>query len=310
VKFFIFGTIAVLSLLALMEISLRLFWGFGNPPLYVADEEIGYLLAPNQNLRRFGNRFQINRYSMRSEDINPDRPDDTTRIFLVGDSIANGSWWTEQEQTIANLIKKSLAASSGKNVEALNASANSWCPRNQVAYLRRYGTFSAQTIVLLINTDDLFGAQPTSLQVGRDRNYRERKPFLALGELIGSFLPEKPIPELAEALSEKGDRVGLNLAAISEINAIARQNDAKLILAITPLLREVGEGRSKDHEVRARERLKELITTEKITFIDFIPVFNKTIDPKTLYRDNIHLTPEGNRLVSSRLAAAISSLDR
>jgi GDSL-like Lipase/Acylhydrolase family len=301
VKFFIFGTAIVLLLFILTEVGLRLLWGLGNPPLYIADKEIGYLLAPNQNLRRFGNLFQINRYSMRSDEITLDRPNNTTRIFLLGDSVANGSWWTDRQQTISALIQTDLPAERGQKIEVLNASANSWCPRNQVAYLRRYGTFSSQIIILLINTDDLFGTAPTSLQVGRDRNYPNRKPVLALTELLKSILPETPIPELAKVRDEKGDRVGFNIAAMEEIYNIAKQNRAKLVIAITPLLREVGEGRSRDYELKARQRLKEFITNKQIPFIDFIPIFNSVGDPKTLYRDDIHLTPEGNRLVSQNL---------
>jgi lysophospholipase L1-like esterase len=288
----------VLLLLVLTEVGLRLLWGLGNPPLYIADKEIGYLLAPNQNLRRFGNIFQINQYSMRSDPITPDRPNNTIRIFLVGDSVANGAWWTDRNETISALIQTSLTAKQGQKIEVLNASANSWCPRNQIAYLRRYGTFSAQIIILLINTDDLFGTAPTSLQVGRDRNYPNRKPVLALTELFKSILPETPIPELAKVRDEKGDRVGFNITAMKEIHAIAKQNQAKLIIAITPLLREVGEGRSRDYELKARQRLKKFVTEEDIPFIDFIPIFNTVGDPKTLYRDGIHLTPEGNRLVA------------
>lgn len=52
-----------------IESGLRLFLGFGNPPLYIADEKIGYLLAPNQETRRRGNQIKINQYSMRSAEI-------------------------------------------------------------------------------------------------------------------------------------------------------------------------------------------------------------------------------------------------
>ncbi|HBE20024.1 MAG TPA: lipolytic protein G-D-S-L family, partial [Cyanobacteria bacterium UBA11367] len=46
-----------IGLFLLLEVGLRLFWGFGNPLIYIADDEIGYLLAPNQKTKRFGNRI-------------------------------------------------------------------------------------------------------------------------------------------------------------------------------------------------------------------------------------------------------------
>ncbi|RKH82604.1 SGNH/GDSL hydrolase family protein, partial [Corallococcus praedator] len=86
------GTIAAL---VAIELSLRSV-GLGNPLLYVADPQIGYLLAPNQTLRRFGKRIQINSFSMRSPEIAAIRPPGTLRILLLGDSIANGGTWTDQ----------------------------------------------------------------------------------------------------------------------------------------------------------------------------------------------------------------------
>ena len=57
-----FGVIVV-SLL-ILESGLRLFLGLGKRPIYIADDEIGYLLAPNQNLRRLGKSTIINQYSI------------------------------------------------------------------------------------------------------------------------------------------------------------------------------------------------------------------------------------------------------
>ena len=44
---------ALIIVAVLVEGVLRVGFGFGNPPLYIADEHIGYLLAPNQRVRRF-----------------------------------------------------------------------------------------------------------------------------------------------------------------------------------------------------------------------------------------------------------------
>ncbi len=78
------------------------------------------------------------------------------RVLLLGDSIANGGWWTDQTNTISSLMMGSLASSTNSNyqeVEVLNASANSWGPRNELAYLEKFSNFNAQVVVLLINTE-------------------------------------------------------------------------------------------------------------------------------------------------------------
>ncbi|MGF1481234.1 MAG: SGNH/GDSL hydrolase family protein [Cyanophyceae cyanobacterium] len=310
---------AIASGFIVLEVSLRLF-GLGNPPLYIPDAEIGYLLAPNQRVRRFGNRIEINQYAMRTGAIALQRPAETLRIFLLGDSVANGAWWTDQEETISALIEQQLQTTATvpqvdpaqsdrqrlfwRNVEVLNASANSWGPRNELAYLQRYGTFEAQLIVLLINTDDLFATAPTSLPVGQDRNYPDRKT-LALAEVARRWQRPSPIPGLDEVRKEGGDRVGFNLAAITQIKAIAKEHKAQFLLAMTPLLRECEATGPRDYELKARERLTQFASEHQISYIDFLPLFKP--DCHQLYRDHIHLSPQGNQLVSRTLSQRVTS---
>jgi len=303
----------VLVLLILLEVGLRLLFGFGNPLIYVTDEEIGYLLAPNQRTRRFGNRIEINQYSMRGDAISPNRGESTLRVLLIGDSIANGGWWTDQEKIlsaiIAEQLKSTVADDTFSFVEILNASANSWGPRNELAYLKRYGNFGAQVVVLLINTDDLFATAPTNLQVGRDRNYPVKKPFLAIQEAFSRYvLPAPKLPELEALNAESGDRVGRNLAAIEEILAIARSTNSEFLLAMTPLLREIGNPGPRDYEIKERQRLTEFTRSKQIVYLDFLPVFNSADRPESLFWDHIHLSYEGNCKVSQVITQSIVQL--
>jgi len=301
----------LVGLLVVLEVGLRLLFGFGNPLIYIPDQEIGYLLAPKQRTTRFGNHIAINEYSMRSPTITAGRPASTLRVLLLGDSIANGGWWTDQADTLSALMTQLLqsAQHSYKQVEVLNASANSWGPRNELAYLKRFGTFDAQVVVLLINTDDLFATAPTSVPVGRDRNYPDHKPPLALVELFSRYvLKASPVPEMKAVNAEPGDRVGFNLEAIRQIQTLANAAGAKFLLAMTPLLREIGEPGSLDYELKARTRLSEFTKDQKITYLDFLPVFNASQTPKTLYRDHIHLSPEGNHKVNELIGRSLQPL--
>nr|WP_174764043.1 SGNH/GDSL hydrolase family protein [Anabaena sp. UHCC 0253] len=290
-----------------MELGLRSLFGFGNPLIYIKDEQIGYLLAPNQRTKRFGNRIEINQYSMRSPTIPKIPSPSTLRILLLGDSIANGGWWTDQEKTISSLLMNSLGFTSHtQQVEVLNASANSWSPRNELAYLQKFGTFNAKVVVLLINTDDLFGTAPTSLPVGRDRNYPDHKPPLAIIEVLQRYaIKQKPIPEIQALNNEPGDRVGIVLEAIANIKTLTQNNNCQLIVAMTPLLREIGESGSRDYEVQARQRLSDFLKVNKITYIDFLPIFQAHSNPKGLYQDHIHVNSLGNKLVSQEIEKAL-----
>lgn len=311
--------VVFLGLSVILELSLRSLVGFGNPLIYITDPDIGYLLAPSQSTTRFGNRIAINEYSMRSPTITVTRPESTLRVLILGDSVANGGWWTDQEQTISALLKTQLealirGASRESNpqtrlfegVEVLNASANSWGPRNELAYLERFGTFEAQVVVLLLNTDDLFATAPNSAPVGRDRNYPDHKPSLALVEVLNRYvlpviLPE-PESKVSQAPPEK-DPLDNNLEAIGQIQTLSNTHNAEFVLLMTPLLREIGEPRPRDYELQARTRLSEFTKERQITYLDFLPVFQQTETPEALYRDHIHLNSQGNQKVSEAIGS-------
>ena len=298
---------SVTGLAIIVEIGLRLTIGLGNPPLYVADREIGYLLAPNQKTRRFGNTIATNQYSMRSRAIEP-KSSDRRRILLLGDSVVNGSWWTDQSETLDLLLAGRLQDDSA--VETLNASANSWGPRNELAYLERFGLFDADILVLIINTDDLFATQPTSLAVGKSSSYPDRLPALALVELYQLYIaPPQAIPELErlEPLLEK--RLEQNLAAITKIKAIAQASDTKFVLVLTPLLRELKSG-STENELAARTAVQELVKTEKIAYIDLLQSWADFPQPEFLYRDRIHPSPQGNTKLVEAIAERIINTRR
>ena len=316
IKLILIG-ISLLLLGGLVELLLRMRFGLGTPLIYIPDDKVGYLLAPNQQVCRRGNRIHINSYSMRGDDIDRERSPSTLRILLLGDSIANGGWWTAQDQTISALCQQTLQSWSIERgyqaIEVLNASANSWGPRNELAYIQRFGTFDAQVVVALINTDDLFATAPSSLKVGMEPNYPAQNPGLALIELYQRIVRPRfqktQLQALYEALDqEEGDRVGFNLAAIRQMYCYGTQADGQFILAHTPLLRELGSPGPRDYELDARQRLKTLVDAEAITYIDFLASFSATDTRDSLYWDHIHLTKVGNQRVVEAIAKHVMML--
>lgn len=304
--------LVVVGFFVVVEVALRSLFGFGNPLVYIADSQIGYLLAPNQLTRRFGNRIEINQYSMRSAPIEKIPPASNLRVLIIGDSIANGGWWTDQDHTISSLLTRSLKSlniSNYQDVEVLNISANSWSPRNELAYLQRFGNFNSQVVVLLINTDDLFGTAPTSLPVGRDRNYPDQKPPLALAEVWQRYIIKpQPITEMAALKQEPGDIVAINFEAISQIQRLTREQNSQFLLLMTPLLREIGEPGPRDYEIKTRARLIDFTKQQQITYIDFLPLLNAHPDAKALYHDHIHFNLLGNQFISQVIEQSLLPL--
>ena len=305
-KVFLMTIALSLLALALVEWVLRLRFGFGNPLLYVGDPDIGYLIAPNQSVVRNSNAIRINPFSMRSEPFESQKSPGEIRLFFIGDSVVNGGWWTPQDSIISEQVKRELQKA-GTLISVLNASANSWSPRSELAYVQRFGTFDASTVVLVINTDDLFATAPTSLVVGHHPNYPDRKPVAAIVELVNrEWLSRQPTsPALQAVYDETGDRVGKALDAIAKIHAIAQANQATFLLIMTPLLREV-ETAPRDYEITARKRLGELLLSNQIQFVDMLPIFKANGNPKSLYHDHIHLNQRGNQQVSDRVMQWLS----
>ncbi|MBD2255968.1 SGNH/GDSL hydrolase family protein [Pseudanabaena sp. FACHB-2040] len=302
--------VAGLVLVGLAEVFLRWRYGLGSPPLYVADTRMGYRLAPGQRIRRFGNRIEVNAFSMRGGAIHPQRPDNTLRVLMLGDSIINGGWWTDQADLISQLVQTQLRQVLGgqfAQVEVLNASANSWGPRHELGYVARFGLFESQVVLVVLNTDDLFAIAPTSIQVGRDRSYPRRRPPLALVEALTRLQKPRPLPELEILQQQGGDRVGSNLEALRQINLRAAESHSRLLLAMTPLRRELEEG-PRDYEVIARQRLLTFTQAEQVPYLDFLPLFQQSSSFADLYRDHIHLSTQGNQLVSQHLTHLLETI--
>ena len=60
-----------LALLIIVEVALRLIWGFGKMPLFAASDKWEYMALPNQSGVRLGYRYYYNAFGMRSDEVNP-----------------------------------------------------------------------------------------------------------------------------------------------------------------------------------------------------------------------------------------------
>jgi hypothetical protein len=127
--------------------------------------------APHQDLHRFFSHIHINAYGMRSDDIEAYKPPGKRRILLDGDSVLFGTAYLDQAVTSQAVCSAIL----DRIQRVLNVSAGGWAPSNELGFLRAKGTFGADLVVFVLNTNDL--AQPFT---GFEEN--------ALSPLLGSFM--------------------------------------------------------------------------------------------------------------------------
>jgi hypothetical protein len=169
------------------ELLSRFVLDLGNPPLYLADPQIEYMLRPDQNVMRFGNQIKVNHWGMRSADFpqNKTNPEEI-RILVIGDSVVNGGNEIGHEKLATVLLQNSLQATIGVPVTVGNVSAGSWGPGNWLAYIQRYGFFNADLVILLVNSGD-YTDNPTYEPL--DSNHPDTRPLLALEEVLFRYLP-------------------------------------------------------------------------------------------------------------------------
>ena len=310
----------LLILLVALEYGLKTIFGLGRPMLYVADPTMGYRVAPNQTTRRFGNRIRINEFSMRNDPITPERSPQILRLLMLGDSLVNGVLGTDQSEILTAHVQRDAAVvllpqfPAINQVEVLNVSAGSWGPRNQLAYLHQFGCFQSQALILVLNTDDFFGQLPTPEVVGRNPNYPDRYPPSALVELFQQVwrrIPGKaklglqPPTQLTPPLEK--NIVEINLKTIALIAEFSRQQKAQFFLVLSPLKRELTlQGGSRDYEQTARNKLLSWTVEADVPYLDLLPLFNLQPDPIALYDDHIHLSQQGNQLVSQAIVTLLN----
>ncbi len=178
--------IFTLSVLILIEVMLRLVFGFGNLPVYYASAKYEYAIAPNQSMKRFGNDFHTNEAGMRSASLSGNgeaAPQQEWRILKLGDSVLNGGTATDQSELASMLMEDSLRRLfPDKGIRVLNSSAGSWGPDNALAWVQEHGHFGAKAIVLVFSSHDWLDCMEFRQVVGQVPFYPNRKPSLALSD--------------------------------------------------------------------------------------------------------------------------------
>lgn len=307
---------SLILVIATTEILLRLVLGLGNPVLVQADPKTGYRFQPNQNITRFFRRMEYNQYSQRSDPTTFNKPPNTFRILMTGDSILNGGNPTDQSETISEILESKLADQGTQNVEVLNASAGSWGIGNQLGYLLKFGLFESNVLIVEIGSHDLTQPTSTSSPVGQHPHFPVRKPRSALSEAWHRYAwPRLTIKfnQLATRLnitssnrkkrtkSELDEQFQENLTDLQTIIELANRENIPAIMILIPEFQELLTPVN-IHPYKA-DFLKQL-KTMNIPILDFYKAWSSRPPEilQTYFHDGLHLTPVGNRAVADEIA--------
>jgi hypothetical protein len=300
-----------------LEVSLRIL-GVATPPLFQADPEIGYMMAPEQNINRLGRRIYINHFHQRSDELAEKPAPGTERIMFLGDSVTFGIANVDQSQTYPEIVGTTLR-SSGKNVEVANASAVSWGIGNERAYIARFGTFGSKSIVLEVGSSDLLQPSSTGASIDVNPAQRSKPPISAIGEVFSRFLIPRvktalgfPDPFDKEPVStedrEKQFNVGMD--HFRRLVALVREQGTQPVVMLVP-----GEGELLADEHRFtryepyRPRFLDIAQSLSLPIINLAPEWAAKPDMHDYFNDGTHLTVRGNEVVAARIVEELAKLE-
>lgn len=139
--------------LATLEIAVRIIEpvGWERPPVFLADEQTGWRLAPNQDGYRrnysvpdlFCSRFRTNSLGMRDREYTLENGQNL-RVLVVGDSMTEG-WGVEGEEAYPKVLENRFL----RDIEVWNLGVVSYGTDQELQQLRRFIGQSRPHLVLL-----------------------------------------------------------------------------------------------------------------------------------------------------------------
>lgn len=185
-------------------------YGFCNSPLYYNNSYTGYSLVPNQDVKRFGNHYKTNEYSMRSEPLS----DNEKRLLLVGDSVLNGGVQTDQTELASTILENEMQNLQGSSAtpRVLNISCGGWGIDNAAGVIEEYGDFDAKEIILVLNSHDAVGTKSSTEVAGNSVHFPSKQYKLAWIELFDRYL----IPRIQSKLNIISDSSKINSTNTSQ----------------------------------------------------------------------------------------------
>jgi len=277
-------------LLVAAEAILRTYFGFCHTVLMRSDPDMEYINLPNQSTSRFRKNHFYNEYSMRSS------PVDASSIHILGfgDSIINGMFTTDQDSLATTLLSTSLSKLEHRKVQFLNISAGSWGPDNCFAYLKKYGSFDAKKIYLVVSSHDAFDNMTFEKIVGVSKAHPDKQYKFAVYELLDRYI----IPRLtfekkiqASVIDHIPEATPFN-SGFKDFKDYTTAHHIPFTLVLHAGLPELNEGKYNS----LGQKIIEFAHQNHVRLVEDLSL----LTPND-YTDQLHINPQGQK----KIAAAI-----
>ena len=307
------ASLLLFALMLIGEASLRLIFGLGSPVLIKPDKSAneggyGYIPAPNQDVRRLFTHIKINQFSMRSDDISPNKAKDHIRVYFIGDSVTYGAY-IDQSRIFTIIICRDLPERLGHPVDILNASAGGWAPGNEVAFLERNGTFDADLVLIVLNTGDL--NQPFA-DFQPHPGFTVKAPWTAIGEAWTRLVSIKETATDPGSVTKQPiimiDETSAILATLGRGREYALSHNTSFGIVFIPFGGEFWDGADLN---LSKTMLVDWAKQNKVLIIDLTQSFEgHSLDELYLERGDAraHLSVAGHRIVAARLLDTLPAI--
>jgi lysophospholipase L1-like esterase len=241
---------------------------------------------------------------MRSDDMDIATVDHRFNFSVFGDSVVYGNRLDQADTLPAQLQEHLTVKETSQRVLVNGIAASSWGPENLLEFYKRFGPFPGNTAWIVQSTHDMVDVINLINEVVP---YRTASPYGALHDLALStwrwgtlrVLPSKPDPVTHE---DKRRRADIALHAL--ITAV-KADYARVILVFHATRDEATSGKADGlahYRAVAQEHGIDFMSTIEL----YARAYKSNIPPQY---DDIHLSKDGARMLSERLAADIAPLN-
>lgn len=309
--------------------------GFPRKLFAATDEpDLGYRLRAGIDTEARGVHVVTNSLGLRGPDVTREPAPGTSRVLVLGDSVAFG-FRLEQHETFPVLLEQELEQRDGGSWEVLNSGVEGYNTVNELAFLRSsLVDLQPQAIVLVFNLND-YDHGPVmgplgvltldqSQRVGSDSLALRSEFWLLLRWLVatqgrvwlgqgpaatatpapGDTSPFNPFDRFVSLLRKKyyaqpdDMRWQRMVDALRDMAALCRERSIRLVIAIVPDGDQIGVA---SPDLTPQRKLAEVCRTLALDCIDLQPSFAADPHP-LLYLDIMHPNADGQRIMARDVA--------
>ncbi len=342
-------TVSVLLTLLIGELACRLFYTTfydGRPPhlhnLFRPDAVIGYRNRANFEAKWGGVVYKTNSEGWREElEYQKEKPDNTYRIIILGDSITFGMTGFKYTEVYAKLLEGLLndTASGDMHYEVINAAVYGYSNAQEILYLKIHGLeYNPDLVIIGFCVNDLYPSEnpfpetapafystlnvsqiqnplfqaESGIEVGNKNILNQLYLRVIFKRFKGLWYSRKKIENIKQKATKTKEKLKSTAwklidTNLKELSVLSEKHNVESLLLFIP---QHYMCYKENQHVEFVNKIENIAKKNNIPFLNLIPDFYNSQDIYNLYRiagtiskyhDTIHLSKKGHRLTAQVL---------